>query len=241
MNTQNPVVDETIPTGPWEFNAEVATVFEDMLQRSIPQYDVMRRTCFDLACRFRQEKTAIIDLGCSRSDALDPLIRKFGCHNLFIGIDVSGPMLDIAANRYKGLIDCGVVTIRNMDLRHEFPPMKASVIQSILTIQFIPIEYRQKIIQQIYDHLLDGGAFIFVEKCLGNSASIDGLMVDQYLDGKRANGYTDEQIARKKASLEGVLVPVTAHWNEELLTMAGFRQIDCFWRWMNFAGWVGIK
>ena len=78
-------------------------------------------------------------------------------------------------------------------------------------------------------------------KCLGNSARIDELMVEQYLDGKRANGYSDEQIDRKKASLEGVLVPVTAHWNEELLSMAGFRQIDCFWRWMNFAGWVGIK
>ena len=50
-----------------------------------------------------------------------------------------------------------------------------------------------------------------------------------------------DDIDRKALSLEGVLVPVTAKWNEELLQMAGFRQVDCFWRWMNFAGWIAIK
>jgi hypothetical protein len=38
-----------------------------------------------------------------------------------------------------------------------------------------------------------------------------------------------------------VLVPVTARWNEELLASAGFRQVDAFWRYMNFVGWIAIK
>lgn len=45
----------------------------------------------------------------------------------------------------------------------------------------------------------------------------------------------------KRKSLEGVLVPITAKWNEELLESAGFSQIDCFWRCLNFAGWIAIK
>lgn len=233
--------DNTIPSGKWAFDSEVASVFEDMLARSIPQYEVMRKACFDLACKFRQENTSIIDLGCSRGDALDPLIKKYGCHNRFIGVEVSGPMLEIVSARYKEYIDSGVVIIRNNDLRKEFPPFAASVIQSVLTIQFTPIEYRQEIIQRVYNHLLPGGAFIFVEKVLGYSAALNGLMVDLYLQMKSNNGYTQEQIDRKKVSLEGVLVPVTAKWNEELLYMAGFKQVDCFWRWMNFAGWVGVK
>jgi tRNA (cmo5U34)-methyltransferase len=36
-------------------------------------------------------------------------------------------------------------------------------------------------------------------------------------------------------------VPVTAGWNEEMLRGAGFQEIDCFWRWLNFAGWVAVK
>lgn len=41
-------------------------------------------------------------------------------------------------------------------------------------------------------------------------------------------------------SLEGVLVPVTTHWNEDMLRAEGFRHVDCFWRWMNFAAGVAV-
>jgi tRNA (cmo5U34)-methyltransferase len=54
-------------------------------------------------------------------------------------------------------------------------------------------------------------------------------------------GLTREEIERKRLSLEGVLVPVTARWNEELLKTVGFRQVDCCWHWMNFSGWIALK
>ena len=58
---------------------------------------------------------------------------------------------------------------------------------------------------------------------------------------KSNSGYSIDEIDRKSASLEGVLVPVTAKWNEDMLREAGFKSVDCFWRWMNFAGWIAIK
>ena len=76
---------------------------------------------------------------------------------------------------------------------------------------------------------------------LGANSYIDNVFVENYLIQKSKNGYSQDQIERKKLSLEGVLVPVTAKWNEELLKMSGFKSIDCFWRWMNFAGWIAIK
>jgi tRNA (cmo5U34)-methyltransferase len=36
-------------------------------------------------------------------------------------------------------------------------------------------------------------------------------------------------------------VPVTAAWNEDLLQQAGFRHVECFWRWLNFGGWIAVK
>jgi tRNA (cmo5U34)-methyltransferase len=30
-------------------------------------------------------------------------------------------------------------------------------------------------------------------------------------------------------------------WNEDLLHQEGFASVDCFWRHLNFAGWVAIK
>jgi tRNA (cmo5U34)-methyltransferase len=80
-----------------------------------------------------------------------------------------------------------------------------------------------------------------VEKVLGSSAPIDDLLVRRYYALKAAHGYTAEQIERKRLALEGVLVPVAARSNEDLMRDAGFDQIDCFWRWCNFAGWIALK
>ena len=170
-----------------------------------------------------------------------PLIRDFGAHNHFVGVEVSEPMLRAARQRFAGLIQAGIVGIRPMDLRHEYPSRMASVTMAVLTLQFTPIEYRHRIVSNVFRHTVPGGAFIVVEKLLGPDAEIDDAMTDAYLRHKQASGYTPDEIQRKRMALEGVLVPVTARWNEELLRAAGFHHVECFWRWMNFAAWLAIR
>ncbi len=230
-----------MPKDKWEFNKEVTNVFDNMLERSIPQYEIMRKACFELGCKFIQKHSYILDLGCSRGEALVPFIEKYQSNNRYYGIDISDPMLEACRARFVNEIRDGIVFINKLDLRTIYPPVIASLTMAVLTLQFVPIEYRQRVIQDIYDHTILNGAFIFVEKVLGNTAKLDQEFVNIYYQLKKTNGYSQEQIERKKLSLEGVLVPVTAKWNEELLEMAGFREIDCFWRWMNFAGWIAIK
>lgn len=140
-----------------------------------------------------------------------------------------------------GLITQNIVKIENLDLRNDFPKIPASIILSILTLQFTPIEYRKRILKNVYTDLIPGGCFILVEKLIGESDKLNENFVSLYYNLKKENGYSQEQIERKKLSLEGVLVPVTAKWNIELLQETGFKQIDCFWRWMNFAGFIAVK
>lgn len=230
-----------IPEGKWDFDESVTGCFEDMLRRSIPQYDVMRAAVFDLACHYQEPGTGIVDLGASRGDGIAPLIDKFGAYNSWVLVEVSPPMLEVLRERFAGWVDNGRLQIVDTDLREGFPPVDASVILSVLTLQFTPIEYRQQIVKRAFDALLPGGALIIVEKIIGATADLDALMVKLYYDFKRASGYTEEEIQRKRMALEGVLVPLTAEWNEELLRRCGFRHVDCFWRWMNFAGWVAVK
>lgn len=224
----------------WEFDESVADVFDDMLRRSIPQYEIMRAAVNEVARRFAKPQTAIIDLGCSRGETLAPLISEFGDSCKYVACDVSKPMLEVCRERYAELIDAGVVDVRECDLRQDFPPGRASVILSVLTLQFTPIEYRRRIIEAARAQIVDGGAFILVEKVFGRSAVLDRLLEDIYLQFKAKNGYTQEEIARKKLSLEGVLVPLDAGQNYTMLKESGFRSVECFWRWMNFAAWVAI-
>lgn len=215
-----------------------------MLSRSIPQYNVMRNSIVSLVKSVSEikelNKFNLLDIGCS-----DGLMIKALTENCtggkYVGIDISEPMLSKAKNLFENEINDGTVYIYNCDLRHSFPIGQFDFITSILSIQFTPIEYRQDIIQNIYNGLSDGGVFIMVEKVLGNTAMLNNLFVKEYYAMKSNNGYTEEQIDRKRLALEGVLVPVTNKWNIDLLNQVGFKQVDTFWRWMNFCGYVAIK
>ena len=232
--------DEVIPGEKWEFDNNVTEAFDDMLERSIPGFTDMRKIATSLACEFAIDDTSIIDLGCSRGGSLVPIIEKIGAKNFYIGLEISAPMREAAISRFSNLSDVKV-EIRNTDLRHEFPNEPASVVLSILTLQFVPIEYRQQILSKAFNSLVKGGAFILVEKILGRDSELNDMFVKLYYDTKGENGYTEEQINTKRKALEGVLVPVTSDWNEQLLSNAGFKHVECFWRSLNFAGWVGIK
>ena len=212
-----------------------------MLQRSIPQYNAMRMVTFEVGRRFVQPGTAIIDMGCSRGQALLPFVSSFGAANDYIGLEISEPMIEAARQNFNYQPHGNRVTIKSADLRHEFPGVTSSLVLSVLTLQFTPIEYRQQIIRRVFESLAPGGAFILVEKILGATAKLDEAFVNLFLNIKRENGYSESQIDRKRLSLEGVLVPVTARWNEELLYQEGFTSVDCFWRHLNFAGWVAVK
>lgn len=227
--------DETLPSGKWEFNKAVTEVFDDMLERSIPDYAGMRRTTTELALRFAKPGTAIVDLGCSRGEALRPIIEQLGNTNTYLGVEVSEPMRDAAKANLPA------ATIIDLDLRDTYPQTAASVTLAVLTLQFTPIEYRQRILEDAYQTTIPGGAILLVEKILGNDPFTNRLLVDTYHNRKGENGYTSEQILAKRRSLEGVLVPITAEWNANLLTQAGFQHVECYWRHLNFAAWIGVR
>lgn len=227
--------DEIVAGKKWVFDRAVTSVFDDMLARSIPDYDGMRRITTELAIRFAQPRTVIVDLGCSRGRALRPIIDTLGDDYQYLGIEISEPM------RAAARIVIPEADVLDLDLRDAYPRVPASVTLSVLTLQFVPIEYRQRIISDAYINTVSGGVFLIVEKVLGTDAYADRVFVETYLARKGENGYTQEQITAKRRSLEGVLVPVTAEWNVDLLARAGFQHIDCYWRHLNFAAWIGVK
>lgn len=236
--------DNHLPEGKFTFDRDVTACFDDMLERSIPDYETMRSLTTEMASRFITPYSTVLDIGVSLGQAIAPLVKRHSsAASTFHGIDCSPPMLAECRRRFETEIAHGLVKIDFCDLRKKYPynEKRLDVVLSILTIQFTPIEYRPFILKNIYDSLTDGGAFLIVEKVLGENALIDSLLVDVYYNLKDRQGYSREQIERKKEALEGVLVPIPAKMNEGFLAAAGFRTVDCYWRWGNFAGWIAIK
>lgn len=242
-----PRESQLVPGERWTFDDDVTAVFDDMLARSIPDYEGMRQTVFDIGSKFVRPKTAIVDLGASRGEAHAPFMKRFGatCHHVLC--EVSPPMLEALRQRYVGeWVNAPpgvrpIVAIESMDLRYEYPKVQSSLTLAILTLQFIPIEYRSTILRRIYDSTVPGGAAIIVEKVLGQNATSHNTLVNTYHELKVRNGYTREEVDRKALALEGVLVPVTAKHNVDLIRDAGFRTVEGIWRRLNFAGWLAVK
>lgn len=170
------MVDNVKKEGKWEFDAEVADVFTDMLSRSIPNYDTMRSLCYKVGRNFIPEKGVIGDIGCSNGLAVKEYVENFPDATFCLN-DISEPMLDVCRSVYLGSPN---VKISSKDLREGLPFDKANLVISCLTLQFTPIEYRQNILGNIYDSLEKGGALVLVEKVLGNSAEIDNIFVNEY-------------------------------------------------------------
>lgn len=229
------------PGDRWAFDEDVSRVFDDMLQRSIPHYESMRGVVFEVGRRFVRPNTVIVDLGCSHGEALSPFIEAFGPTARYVGVEVSAPMLQACRHRFETEIDSGMLKLLELDLREGYPDVEASLTLCVLTLQFTPFECRPRILHDVCEHTVGGGALLVVEKVLGSSARTDRVMTEIHDDLKRMNGYGQEEIDRKRLSLEGVLVPVPADSNEELLRQAGFRDVECVWRCLNFAAWLAVK
>lgn len=229
------------PDGSWQFDDRVVAVFDDMLRRSIPAYSQMRDLCFRLGMEFVQPGTSIVDLGCARGEGLEPFVRYFGKGIEFLGVDLSLPMLAAAQMRFADLEASSHGNFRQLDLAHDYPQARASLTLCILTLQFVPVARRQQILQEALAQTCAGGCFILVEKVRGATPRLEATLVQQYRQFKRSQGYSDSAIEAKERSLRGVLVPLVASDNEKLLANAGFSEVECFWRCLNFAGWLARK
>lgn len=235
-----------VPAKPrWEFDATVTAVFDDMLARSIPDYETMRDCCHDAAKTFVRASSLVLDLGCSRGDGIARLlahVKEAGVQNVtFYGLDNSVQMAEACHARFRGDLN---VQVTVSDLRTETlirdAEGVASIVQSILTLQFVPIEHRQRIVGDVYRCLLPGGAFLLVEKVLGQDDPRNRYLVDRYYAMKERNGYSRVEIEAKRLALEGVLVPLKASWNEEMLRDAGF-SVQRIWQCLNFVAWIAVK
>jgi tRNA (cmo5U34)-methyltransferase len=117
----------------------------------------------------------------------------------------------ISDDSCQSAVFCAGARCQAKDLLRDFSLVNSSVVLAVLTLQFTPIKYCQQIVRRVYESLAPGCNFILVEKMLGATVKIDDTFVGLFLNIKLESGYSDSQINRKRMSLEGLLVPVTAH------------------------------
>lgn len=224
--------------GSFTFDREVVKCFDDMLRRSVPGYDEIQDLIAGLVSCQPQVRH-IVDIGCSTGNTLMRLceVCPKGVH--LHGLDRSPEMLRKARRRLATGSD--QLKLSCVDLEKGLAPelvSEADVVVSCLTLQFIKPSVRMEIVKTIRRNLRRGGIFLLIEKISAEDLRVERVYRTLYYQWKRDAGYSDLEIRRKELALKGVLRPATDAWNREMLSAAGFTRIECFFRWLNFIGYV---
>lgn len=225
----------------FSFDQTVVNVFPDMIKRSVPGYTTIISMIGTLAERYATSGSHCFDLGCSlgaASLAMRHRIQAADCR--IIGIDNSQAMIDrcrdvFAADGGEIPVELICDDLENVDISN------ASVVVLNFTLQFISPDRRDSILQKIYHGLNPGGVLILSEKVTFQDQQHDQLMIELYHNFKRANGYSDLEIAQKRTALENVLIPETLDTHRQRMKKVGFQSCDVWFQCFNFASMIAVK
>lgn len=222
--------------GEWKFDESVVPIFDEHVNQSVPMYEEIHNLIGDISTWYLLDGTNMYDIGTSTGKVIHTLKNKHPSKKVnYIGIDNSKEMIEKVSNN---LPDAKFIY---EDVTEGFEFKNASLITSVLTMQFIQEDKRQYIINNVYEGLNKGSAFILVEKVIGNNSRFNEIWNDLYHELKLKNGLSEKHVFDKARAIRGIMKPYTVQENTDLLKNAGFKDIDMFFKWNNFVGFIAVK
>lgn len=225
----------------FSFDESVVQVFPDMISRSVPGYATIINMIGRLAERYITTGTVGYDLGCSLGAATLSMLKGISVAEYeLVAVDNSAAMIDQLRPVLENEPGGSRVNLRCEDLQ-AIEIKNASMVVLNFTLQFIDVEAREEIISTIYEGMNPGGVLVLSEKLAFPDPHLHDLFIDMHHSFKRANGYSELEIAQKRTALENVLIPETLEAHKQRLSSAGFASVDVWFQCFNFASLIAIK
>lgn len=224
----------------FQFDDEVASIFDSMAPRSIPLYNEAHRMHVAMYRGRLVPGCVVADIGSSTGHLFRNIERELGMSlaqaNLVpVALDVSDPMMGRLGQEFP---DVATVTADLCEAPDLNP--KADIMFCLYTLQFIPPARKGLAYDWIVRNLSLGGVLVLGQKDKCPTAQIEHEFRDEYFAFRRANGYTQAEIDAKTEALKGSMFPVTY---EELVHEFGMRGMDLHEtsRWLQFSTCVGVR
>lgn len=244
MNQKDTLFETDIrKTGDFVFDDRVVRVFPDMINRSVPGYGLVVQMIGMLARQYAQDNSNLYDLGCSLgavSLAMQAAVRARGVQ--IWAVDNSMEMIQALKVRFRERNKTGLPKLQRLhedilDTRVE----NASVVVLNFTLQFVDPAERSSLLKKIARGLLPGGILVLSEKIRFEDLEEQALQTHWHHEFKRAQGYSDLEIVRKRDALENVMKPDSMEQHVARLTEAGFANVINWFQGFNFVSMVAIR
>jgi len=225
----------------FQFDDRVTRVFEDMIKRSVPGYDLLIYMIGLYAQVFVTDDSNVYDLGCSTGVATCMVASVTKGHPVnIIAVDNSQSMITQCQSNLDQAgvlpqVDCLCRDINEINVEN------SSMVILNLTLQFIAPDNRKEILQRLYDGLNEGGVLVLSEKVVFPNAELNKSMTDLHQAFKKTQGYSELEISQKRTSLENILIPDSIEHHQERLKTIGFSQVFLCFQCLNFVSFLAIK
>jgi tRNA (cmo5U34)-methyltransferase len=225
------------------FDDRVVKVFPDMIRRSVPGYGLIVPMIGLLARRYAQAGSRLYDLGCSLgavSLAMQSAVRAEQVE--IVAVDNSPHMVRQLEQRLE--TEAVEAAIPILPIRRDILETQienASVVVLNFTLQFIRPADREALLQRVAAGLLPGGILVLSEKICFEDPDEQLAQQAWHHDFKRAQGYSELEIARKREALENVMIPDSRETHHERLARAGFASCYQWFQGFNFISLVARK
>lgn len=236
--------DLTGETGDFVFDERVVRVFPDMIERSVPGYAMIVPMLGMLARRYAQSDSVLYDLGCSLGAvalAMQAAVRAPGAR--IVAVDNAPDMvrsLETLLETSPAEPAAPPIRVHCSDVL-DTPIERASVTALNFTLQFVPPGRRPELLERIAAGTLPGGVLLLSEKIRFQDPVEQDLQTEWHHAFKRARGYSELEIARKREALEHVLRPETLEAHRARLEQAGFRRVYRWFQGFSFVSLVAFR
>jgi tRNA (cmo5U34)-methyltransferase len=213
-----------------------AAQYDALRRKLVPHFDEFYGTALEQIPYPHDAAIRILDLGAG-TGLLSALAAAVFPNARFTLADISTGMLAKAQERFAGQENVEYLLI---DLEHEALTGEYEVAFSSLALHHLEHDQLAAVFRKAYEVIVPGGAFINADQTLGTSAANEARYAAQWLADVTAQGSSDQETAD---ALERMKVDKTATLADQMawLRAAGFKDVDCWYKYYRMAVYSGRK
>lgn len=223
----------------FEFDGEVATVFDDMARRSIPLFFETHAQHARVARPWLEKPgCTLLDIGASRGAFLRAVDREIGLDQVrAYATDNSPAMVNFLSKDFPDVSVSQVDITASAFLRC---PKQYDVINMTYVLQFIRPELQRTVLSKVCSMVKPGGV-LFLGHKRENPGLAEDLLHHEYIKWRVDNGYTLEEIEAKTYALKSSMWPMQEDVLIGYLHQFGMGETARTSSWTVFSNFMCIK
>lgn len=227
------------------FKAVEADSYDDVIKRRVPLYNEMQTLMASILPFSKKEYIRVLDLGCGTGGTSVALLKEFPLARV-TGVDSSQEMLAAAAAKVKH--STWRVDFLCRDIRvvgGQWPVVRGEeefdVIISAFSLHYLNEDEKKAVFSICWSALKPGGMLIYSEAVSSSSEKVYQGYMEKWKEFQRSNGFTEEEIGSHMLKFIRDVKPLTIDKQLDLMIEAGFKDVECYFKYLNWAVFGGCK